>query len=589
MLLKVHAKRWRWLSLLAALVVMTVSSTPVKAGQAELITVLQAIQAKKARWKAGENLVSRLAPETRRRRLGLVKPEVPRTEGLWDRLLSAPVVNGTAPAGTFSWKNFTSSSAHPSLPAGNYVTGIRDQGNCGSCWAFGTTAALESSALITDGTPGLNLDLSEQVLVSCANSGNCSGGYITTASNYIRDMGLPAESCYPYLAQNAACTPKCSDYQVNTRTISGWYYVGNTTAPSLDAIKDALVTYGPLVTTMNVYTDFFYYNGGVYSYTSGTNQGGHAIAIVGYDDTNGCFIVKNSWGNWGESGFFRIAYSQMNNAVAFGRYTIYYVGETAPPPTPGAPVANFVANPSSGPAPLAVHFSDSSTGSPTAWSWNFGDGATSTAQNPAHTYANQGAYQVTLTASSAAGASSTHQTINVLAPPPAAPIASFSASPTSGQVPLTVHFTDSSTGSPTAWSWNFGDGVFSSSRNPSHIYNAAGTYNVTLTASNAGGSSSTIKTITATAPAQNCTYKISPTTKSFSLSGGSSSVQVTAGSNCSWTAKSNASWIHLDSGASGLGNGTVSYSVDAATSTRSGTMTIAGKTLKVYQMKLRLF
>jgi PKD repeat protein len=582
---KVLTTRWRWLSLLAALVVLTVFSTPAKADHGELITVQQAIKAKKARWKAGENLVSRLAPEKRRRRLGLIKAEAPQTEGLWDLLQSPPVVSGTAPAGTFSWKNFTSSSAHPSLPAGNYVTGIRDQGNCGSCWAFGTTAALEANALITDGTPGINLDLSEQVLVSCANSGDCNGGSIVSASNYIRDMGLPAESCYPYLAQNASCTPKCSDYQVNTRTISGWYYVGNTTSPSVDAIKDALVTYGPLVTTMNVYTDFFYYNGGVYSYTSGSNQGGHAIAIVGYDDDNACFIVKNSWGNWGESGYFRIAYSQMGNSVAFGRYTIYYVGESAPPPTPAAPVANFVANPSSGPAPLAVHFTDSSTGSPTAWSWNFGDGATSPLQNPSHTYANQGAYQVTLTASNAGGSSSTHQTINVLAAPVSAPVASFSASPLSGQVPLAVHFTDSSTGSPTSWSWNFGDGVFSTSQNPSHSYSLAGTYNITLTASNAGGSSSTTKTITATAPAVKCSFKISPTRKTFSLSAGSGSVTVTTGSSCSWTAKSNASWIHIDSGETGVGKGIVSYSVDAATSSRNGTMTIAGKTFKVYQQK----
>jgi hypothetical protein len=106
-----------------------------------------------------------------------------------------------------------------------------------------------------------------------------------------------------------------------------------------------------------------------------------------------------------------------------------------------------------------------------------------------------------------------------------------------------------------------------------------------LTASNAGGSSSTTKTITATAPTVRCSYKISPTRKTFSLSAGSGSVQVTAGSSCSWTAQSNASWIHIDSGETGVGKGIVSYSVDAATSSRSGTMTIAGKTFKVYQQK----
>ena len=108
-----------------------------------------------------------------------------------------------------------------------------------------------------------------------------------------------------------------------------------TTAPTAAAIKSALITYGPLVTTMNVYADFYYYAGGVYSYTSGAYQGGHAIEIIGYDDTESCFIVKNSWGTgWGETeagsvatkGFFRIAYDQIDQVVQFGYYTIAYEG-----------------------------------------------------------------------------------------------------------------------------------------------------------------------------------------------------------------------------------------------------------------------
>ncbi len=107
-----------------------------------------------------------------------------------------------------------------------------------------------------------------------------------------------------------------------------------TTSPTAAALKNALLTYGPLVTTMNVYSDFYSYAGGVYSYVSGTLQGGHAIEIIGYDDTEQCFIVKNSWGvDWGESepgsisttGFFRIAYSELNDPkVQFGYYTIAY-------------------------------------------------------------------------------------------------------------------------------------------------------------------------------------------------------------------------------------------------------------------------
>ena len=106
-----------------------------------------------------------------------------------------------------------------------------------------------------------------------------------------------------------------------------------TTAPTVDAIKNALNTYGPVNTTMEVYSDFFYYSTGVYHYTTGTYEGGHAILIVGYDDANQYFICKNSWGTgWGEQGFFRIAYSELNSVTQFGDYTIAYQGGPAPPP-----------------------------------------------------------------------------------------------------------------------------------------------------------------------------------------------------------------------------------------------------------------
>jgi hypothetical protein len=83
---------------------------------------------------------------------------------------------------------------------------------------------------------------------------------------------------------------------------------------------------------MSVYSDFYYYSGGVYQYTSGTYQGGHAILIVGYDDAGQYFIVKNSWGSgWGESGYFRIGYSEFNSVVNFGDWSLAYYANTAPP------------------------------------------------------------------------------------------------------------------------------------------------------------------------------------------------------------------------------------------------------------------
>jgi trimeric autotransporter adhesin len=152
--------------------------------------------------------------------------------------------------------------------------------------------------------------------------------------------------------------------------------------------------------------------------------------------------------------------------------------------------ANFTATPTTGAAPLAVTFTDTSTGDPTAWSWNFGDGTTSTQRNPSKTYANPGSYTVSLTVTGKDGVSTNTTTraayINAL------PLtADFTASPTSGAAPLSTQFTDTSIGSPTSWSWDFGDGTTSTSRNPSHTYTAPGRYTVRLTVTDAGGATNT--------------------------------------------------------------------------------------------------
>jgi PKD repeat protein len=161
--------------------------------------------------------------------------------------------------------------------------------------------------------------------------------------------------------------------------------------------------------------------------------------------------------------------------------------------SPGTISADFNAAPTSGTAPLTVQFTDTSTGSPTMWSWNFGDGSTDMIANPCHTYTAAGTYTVTLTASSQTGGSSTKTRAGYITVSPAGGIvANFTASPTSGTAPLTVQFTDTSTGSPTMWSWNFGDGSTQGMQaNPTHIYTAPGTYTVTLTASSQTGGTST--------------------------------------------------------------------------------------------------
>jgi PKD repeat protein len=157
--------------------------------------------------------------------------------------------------------------------------------------------------------------------------------------------------------------------------------------------------------------------------------------------------------------------------------------------------AQFSAAPTSGYVPLSVSFTDHSTGTgPLTYQWNFGDGTTSSAQNPTHHYTGVGRYTVTLTVTGPGGTSTATNYITTSAKP-VQTTAQFSAAPTSGTAPLTVRFTDQSTGTgPLTYKWDFGDGTTSSAQNPIHPYNVAAPYPtykyaVTLTVTGPGGTS----------------------------------------------------------------------------------------------------
>ena len=157
-----------------------------------------------------------------------------------------------------------------------------------------------------------------------------------------------------------------------------------------------------------------------------------------------------------------------------------------------APTASFTASPRNGTAPLAVVFSDQSSNNPINWQWDFGDGGTSTEQNPSHTYNDEGTYTVILTASNEFGSDTKTETDYIATG--TAPTASFTASPTNGIAPLAVVFSDQSSNDPIDWQWDFGDGDTSTEQNPSHTYSDEGTYTVTLTASNVFGSNAKTET-----------------------------------------------------------------------------------------------
>jgi len=155
--------------------------------------------------------------------------------------------------------------------------------------------------------------------------------------------------------------------------------------------------------------------------------------------------------------------------------------------TPPPPVANFTAAPRSGGSPLLVQFTGFSTGDITSWLWNFGDGTKSTVKIPSHTYQNIGSYTVSLTVTGPGGShTKTMADYIQVTPPP--PVANFTAAPRSGKSPLVVQFTGTSTGEITSWLWNFGDGITSTQRNPSHTYQNIGSYTVSLTVTGPGGS-----------------------------------------------------------------------------------------------------
>jgi hypothetical protein len=287
---------------------------------AEIYETNRMIEETGARWVAGETSLSGLSVDEKMRLLGSLPPPITGDE----EVLSPYYPLGSLPS-SLDWRS----------NGGNFVTPIRNQSSCGSCWAFATTAALESATLIHNNTPGSDVNLSEQVMVSCGVSGSndaggCGGGYVSYASDHIRNTGLPLETCYPYTATDGNCGSACANWQSSAYKIASWSWVA-TTAPTVDAIKNALVDHGPLVTTFRVYEDFYDYSEGIYSYVTGAYLGGHAVLLVGYNDSEQCFIVKNSWGTWwGEDGYFKIAYSEVNGTTQFGDYTIAY-GSAIPP------------------------------------------------------------------------------------------------------------------------------------------------------------------------------------------------------------------------------------------------------------------
>jgi hypothetical protein len=310
--------------LTAALVALAVLAA---AGEAAARETLEQVRARIERdglhWTAGETSRSELAPGEWRSMLGtLADGELLAGGGghgstPFDVHPDAPVVDTLA--GRFSWAD---------VDGEDWTTEIKDQGACGSCAVFASTAGAEARANVSAGVPDLDLDLAEQNLLSCTSASTCqSGTWDTQILIPTLIAGIPDESCHPYEAVNGSCADACGAVADRSFPI-----VGGAWLPSVSTMLDiadpadirAALVAGPVMVSFVVPEDFSYYTGGVYDGTPTPAElisAWHTVLVVGWDDHADddlppSWLVKNSWGTeWGDDGWFEIV---RDGATRFG-------------------------------------------------------------------------------------------------------------------------------------------------------------------------------------------------------------------------------------------------------------------------------
>ena len=223
---------------------------------------------------------------------------------------------------SFSWNSY--------FGGANYMTPVKDQGSCGSCWAFASVGDMEAQYQINKGNPSTGIDLSEQNVLQCS-GGSCSGWYLSNTLDFLENSGTPDEACNPYAATDHPCgTSRCSDYLSRTYNITGWTWISTDTAN----IKNWLYTHGPVMVWMPVFSDFPWYDANFWQYyfyghSPSGSYGGHFVVIVGWDDqgsgtSDDYWIARNSWGtsggdvNSGYGGYFYMTQDPTNGF--FGIY-----------------------------------------------------------------------------------------------------------------------------------------------------------------------------------------------------------------------------------------------------------------------------
>lgn len=268
-------------------------------GKINVEKIKESINAQGAHFTAKENWLTKLPLKDRKRVLGL--SELPKGQ------LRHAQKKSPTPAlpKSIDWRN---------VNGVNWVGPVLDQGQCGSCVTFAAVATLETQYSITNGQTWLHPTFSTQTLLSCGGS-TCDSGWLPdSATSYLQKNGIPDEACLAYTSGIAgvdvACGSQCSDSAARSTKITSSNMPGST----VEEVKAALLK-GPLITTLQVYADFESYSTGVYKHVDDGNgpEGGHAVSLIGYDDSKHAWLIRNSWNTaWGESGFGWIDYDDIS-------------------------------------------------------------------------------------------------------------------------------------------------------------------------------------------------------------------------------------------------------------------------------------